>query len=61
MGQATVKKLRSQPTKLYSFYVGATIESDARPIGVQFKKTAWPSTMIEFKTMDADYRITLKL
>ena len=39
VGQATDKKLRSQPTTVNSF-VGAIIESDTRPTGVQLKKAA---------------------
>ena len=40
VGQATDKKLRSQPTKMNSFKLGAIIESDTRPTGMQLKKAA---------------------
>ena len=42
-------------------YVGAIIESDARPIGVQLKKAACLSTMIGLKTKQANCCITVKL
>ena len=43
VGQATDKKLRSQPTKMNSNYVAADIESDAKATGVQLKKATLKS------------------
>ena len=50
------KKLRPQPTKIINF-VGAIIESDARPIGVQLKREAKLLTVIGLNTKHADCRI----
>ena len=54
------KKLRSKPTKI-NIYVGAIIESDARPTGVQLKREAKLLTVIGLNTEHADCRIIFML
>ena len=55
------KKLWPKPTKINSFYVGAIIESDARPTGVQLKREAKLLTVIGLNTKHADCRIIFML
>ena len=55
------KELRPKPTKMNSFYVGAIIESDARPTGVQLKREAKLLTVIGLNTKHADCRIIFML
>ena len=43
------------------FYVGAIIESDARPTGVQLKREAKLLTVIGLNTKHADCRIIFML
>ena len=55
------KKLRPKPTKINSIYVGAIIESDARPTRVQLKREAKLLTVIGLNTKHADCRIIFML
>ena len=55
------KKLRPKPTKINSFMSGSSLESDARPTGVQLKREAKLLTVIGLNTKHADCRIIFML
>ena len=57
VGQATDKKAPAQTNYNKQLYVGAIIESDARPTGVQLKREAKLLTVIGLNTKDAYCRI----
>ena len=61
MGQATDKKAPAPTNQNKQFYVGAIIESDARPTGVQLKREAKLLTVTALTTKHADCRIIFML
>ena len=61
VGQATDNKAQTPTNLNKQLYVGAIIESDARPTGVQLKKEAKLLTMIGLNTKHADCRIIFML
>ena len=57
VGQATDNKAPARTNLNKQLYVGAIIESDVRPTGVQLKREAKLLTMIGLNTKHADCRI----